>query len=169
MAASGWRMGWLATGNRLSHPKIPNYERGNFIAPTVISERLRGDWKINMALYADAAGKGAEGQAALDAFAEIDAPERILVVHEGPEHEVRRGRLAVEPGTHHVEGDVLLFLGGGGETLGVLPEVPEPERPEGRRLRGEGQLLPDCFADIDVRNRLGQRVHTRIVLQLGAG
>lgn len=24
--AAGWRLGWLATGNRMSHPKIPNYE-----------------------------------------------------------------------------------------------------------------------------------------------
>jgi hypothetical protein len=27
--ASGWRVGWLATANRLSHPKIPNYEMAN--------------------------------------------------------------------------------------------------------------------------------------------
>jgi hypothetical protein len=26
---SGWRVGWLATANRLSHPKIPNYELAN--------------------------------------------------------------------------------------------------------------------------------------------
>ncbi len=26
LTASGWRLGWLATGNILSHPKIPNYE-----------------------------------------------------------------------------------------------------------------------------------------------
>jgi iron complex transport system substrate-binding protein len=43
----------------------------------VISERLRGDWKINMALYTDAAGKGDEGKAALAAF---DA--RIAALHD---------------------------------------------------------------------------------------
>jgi len=29
IGAAGWRVGWLATGNRLSHPKIPNYELAN--------------------------------------------------------------------------------------------------------------------------------------------
>jgi hypothetical protein len=29
IGASGWRVGWLATANRLSHPKIPNYELAN--------------------------------------------------------------------------------------------------------------------------------------------
>ncbi|MBI4543228.1 MAG: hypothetical protein HY705_09370 [Gemmatimonadetes bacterium] len=26
LPGAGWRIGWLATGNRMSHPKIPNYE-----------------------------------------------------------------------------------------------------------------------------------------------
>ena len=56
----------LILGNKQRHEAI--YEQLSAIAPTVISERLRGDWKINMALYTDAIGKGAEGQAALDAF-----------------------------------------------------------------------------------------------------
>jgi iron complex transport system substrate-binding protein len=56
----------LILGNKQRHEAI--YEQLSAIAPTVISERLRGDWKINMALYTDAAGVGAEGQAALDAF-----------------------------------------------------------------------------------------------------
>lgn len=29
LAAPGWRFGWLATANRSSHPKIPNYELAN--------------------------------------------------------------------------------------------------------------------------------------------
>jgi hypothetical protein len=29
LAATGWRVGWLATANRASHPKIPNYELTN--------------------------------------------------------------------------------------------------------------------------------------------
>ncbi|UJW86064.1 ABC transporter substrate-binding protein [Devosia sp. SL43] len=56
----------LILGNKQRHEAI--YEQLSAIAPTVISERLRGDWKINMALYTDAIAKGAEGQAALDAF-----------------------------------------------------------------------------------------------------
>lgn len=57
----------LIIGNKTRQEKI--YEQLSAIAPTVMAERLRGDWKINMALYTDAAGKGEEGQAALDAFA----------------------------------------------------------------------------------------------------
>ncbi|MCP8884103.1 iron-siderophore ABC transporter substrate-binding protein [Devosia sp. XJ19-1] len=56
----------LILGTKQRHEDI--YEQLSAIAPTVISERLRGDWKINMALYSDAAGMAAEGQAALDAF-----------------------------------------------------------------------------------------------------
>jgi iron complex transport system substrate-binding protein len=56
----------LILGNKMRHEKI--YEQLSAIAPTVISERLRGDWKINMALYTDAAGVGDKGKAALDAF-----------------------------------------------------------------------------------------------------
>ena len=26
LAATGWRIGWITTGNRMTHPKIPNYE-----------------------------------------------------------------------------------------------------------------------------------------------
>ncbi|HKC38256.1 MAG TPA: hypothetical protein VKC15_01805 [Gemmatimonadales bacterium] len=29
LGTAGWRVGWLATANRLSHPKIPNYEMAN--------------------------------------------------------------------------------------------------------------------------------------------
>jgi len=29
IGTSGWRVGWLGTANRLSHPKIPNYELAN--------------------------------------------------------------------------------------------------------------------------------------------
>ena len=56
----------LILANKSRHEAI--YEQLSAIAPTVVSERLRGDWKINMALYTDAVGKGAEGQAALDAY-----------------------------------------------------------------------------------------------------
>lgn len=65
----------LILGNKMRHEKI--YEQLSAIAPTVISERLRGDWKINMALYTDAAGKGEEGKAALAAF---DA--RVSALHD---------------------------------------------------------------------------------------
>lgn len=56
----------LILGNKTRQEKI--YDQLSAIAPTVMSERLRGDWKINMALYTDAAGKGDEGKAALAAF-----------------------------------------------------------------------------------------------------
>ncbi|MDO5604319.1 MAG: iron-siderophore ABC transporter substrate-binding protein [Paracoccus sp. (in: a-proteobacteria)] len=56
----------LILGNKLRHEAV--YEQLSAIAPTVISERLRGDWQINMALYADAVGKADEGHAAMDAF-----------------------------------------------------------------------------------------------------
>jgi ABC-type Fe3+-hydroxamate transport system, periplasmic component len=56
----------LIIGNKTRQEKI--YEQLSAIAPTVMAERLRGDWKINMALYTDAAGKGEEGKAALEAF-----------------------------------------------------------------------------------------------------
>ncbi|MGB3336872.1 MAG: iron-siderophore ABC transporter substrate-binding protein [Devosia sp.] len=56
----------LIIANKSRHEAI--YEQLSAIAPTVVSERLRGDWKINMALYTDAVGKGEEGKAALAAF-----------------------------------------------------------------------------------------------------
>ena len=65
----------LILGNKMRHEKI--YEQLSAIAPTVISERLRGDWKINMALYTDAVGKGEEGKAAL---AKYDG--RIAALHD---------------------------------------------------------------------------------------
>jgi len=65
----------LIIGNKQRQEAI--YEQLSAIAPTVISERLRGDWKINMALYTDAAGKGEEGKAALAAF---DA--RVAALHD---------------------------------------------------------------------------------------
>ena len=69
----------LIIGNKTRQEKI--YEQLSAIAPTVMAERLRGDWKINMALYTDAAGKGAEGAAALAAF---DARAAKLAEEAGP-------------------------------------------------------------------------------------
>jgi len=56
----------LIIGNKLRQEKI--YEQLSAIAPTVMSERLRGDWRPNFELYTVAAGKEAEGKAALTAF-----------------------------------------------------------------------------------------------------
>ncbi|WP_332689979.1 ABC transporter substrate-binding protein [Devosia sp.] len=56
----------LIIGTMIRHEKI--YEQLSAIAPTVISERLRGDWKVNMALYAEAVGKTAEAEAAFAAY-----------------------------------------------------------------------------------------------------
>lgn len=65
----------LIIGTKIRHENI--YGQLSAIAPTVISERLRGDWKINMALYAEAVGKTAEAEAA---FAAYDA--RIAAISE---------------------------------------------------------------------------------------
>lgn len=57
----------LIIGNRLRQEGI--YEQLSAIAPTIMSEQLRGNWKINFELYADALGleeKGAEVLAAFD-------------------------------------------------------------------------------------------------------
>jgi iron complex transport system substrate-binding protein len=56
----------LIIGTKLRHEAI--YGQLSAIAPTVISERLRGDWKINMKLYAEAVGKSAEAEAAFAAY-----------------------------------------------------------------------------------------------------
>jgi iron complex transport system substrate-binding protein len=56
----------LIIGTKIRHEKL--YQQLSAIAPTVISERLRGDWKVNMALYAEAAGKAEEGVAAFAAY-----------------------------------------------------------------------------------------------------
>ncbi|MFX3634849.1 MAG: ABC transporter substrate-binding protein [Candidatus Pristimantibacillus sp.] len=50
----------LIIGNKMRHEEI--YEQLKAIAPTIESETLRGDWKINFNLYADAIGKKAEGE-----------------------------------------------------------------------------------------------------------
>jgi len=79
----------LILGNKTRQEKI--YDQLSAIAPTVMSERLRGDWKINMALYTDAVGKGDEGRAALDAF---DARVHKIAEAAGPalQEEVSLGR-----------------------------------------------------------------------------
>jgi len=56
----------LIIGNKTRQEKI--YEQLSAIAPTVFAERLRGDWKINFALYTKAVGKEAEGKAVLDRY-----------------------------------------------------------------------------------------------------
>jgi iron complex transport system substrate-binding protein len=65
----------LIIGNKTRQEKI--YDQLSAIAPTVMSERLRGDWKVNFALYTTAAGKGAEGEAVL---ADYDA--RVAALRE---------------------------------------------------------------------------------------
>ncbi|MCD7059861.1 ABC transporter substrate-binding protein [Pelagibacterium xiamenense] len=58
----------LIIGNKARQEGV--YEQLSAIAPTVMSERLRGDWQINFEFYADAVGKHEEGQAVLADFAE---------------------------------------------------------------------------------------------------
>lgn len=56
----------LIIGNKVRHEKI--YDQLKQIAPTVFSEDLAGDWKINFALYTDAVNKKAEGEKAIADF-----------------------------------------------------------------------------------------------------
>ncbi len=56
----------LIIANKMRHEEI--YEQLKAIAPTVVSETLRGDWKINFKLYAEALGKSAEADKQLAAF-----------------------------------------------------------------------------------------------------
>lgn len=53
----------LIIGNKLRQEKV--YEQLKAIAPTVFSETLRGDWKSNFKLYAEALNKKAEGDKVL--------------------------------------------------------------------------------------------------------
>ncbi|SFR31541.1 iron complex transport system substrate-binding protein [Yoonia tamlensis] len=56
----------LILANKQRHEEI--YPQLSAIAPTVVSERLRGDWRLNFELYASALGRADEGAAALTAF-----------------------------------------------------------------------------------------------------
>lgn len=56
----------LIIGNKMRQEKV--YEQLKAIAPTVMSEDLRGEWQNNFKLYAEALGKTAEGDALLAAF-----------------------------------------------------------------------------------------------------
>jgi len=53
----------LILGNKMRHEKI--YDQLSKIAPTVFSETLRGKWKDNFKLYAEALNKKAEGEKVL--------------------------------------------------------------------------------------------------------
>lgn len=56
----------LIIGNKQRQEK--QYDELNKIAPTVFSEELRGDWKINFELYAKALNKEEKGKEVLAAF-----------------------------------------------------------------------------------------------------
>ncbi|WP_367715307.1 iron-siderophore ABC transporter substrate-binding protein [Nitratireductor sp. GISD-1A_MAKvit] len=56
----------LILGTRIRHEAI--YEQLSAIAPTVISERLRGDWRENFELWAKAVNKAEEGENVLSDF-----------------------------------------------------------------------------------------------------
>lgn len=63
----------LIIGNMQRHEEI--YTQLGAIAPTVLSERLRGDWRVNYELYAQAVGMADEGAATL---ADYDAQVAAL-------------------------------------------------------------------------------------------
>lgn len=56
----------LILGNKKRHEKI--YEQLSAIAPTVYVENITGQWRDNLAFYAEAVGKSAEGEAVLQAY-----------------------------------------------------------------------------------------------------
>ncbi|MFE5322026.1 ABC transporter substrate-binding protein [Paenibacillus sp. NPDC056579] len=56
----------LIIGNKMRHEKI--YDQLKAIAPTVFAETLRGEWKNNFQLYADALNKKKEGEQVIAAF-----------------------------------------------------------------------------------------------------
>lgn len=53
----------LILGNKQRHEEI--HAQLSAIAPTVMSKELRGDWKENLSLYAEALGRAEEGEAAI--------------------------------------------------------------------------------------------------------
>ena len=75
----------LILGNKQRHEEI--YPQLEAIAPTVLSERLRGDWRKNFELYAEATGKAEEGAAALAGF-EVAVDELSAKLGDNLEEEV---------------------------------------------------------------------------------
>lgn len=65
----------LIIGNKMRQEKI--YDKLSAIAPTVFSETLRGNWKINFKLYAKALNKEEKGQQVL-----ADFDNRIQSIHD---------------------------------------------------------------------------------------
>lgn len=56
----------LIIGNKIRQEQV--YEQLSSIAPTVFSEEMRGDWKENFTLYANAVNKEQKGKEILDQF-----------------------------------------------------------------------------------------------------
>lgn len=56
----------LILGNKKRHEKV--YDQLSAIAPTVYVENITGQWRDNLAFYAQAVGKAAEGQALLGVY-----------------------------------------------------------------------------------------------------
>jgi iron complex transport system substrate-binding protein len=56
----------LIIGNKVRQEKI--YEQLDSLAPTIFSEDLAGDWKINFSLYSRAVNKEEEGKELMEAF-----------------------------------------------------------------------------------------------------
>lgn len=56
----------LILGTKMRHEEI--YPQLSAIAPTVLSERLRGDWKVNQRLYAQALGTDTKAEEVIAAY-----------------------------------------------------------------------------------------------------
>ncbi|EKV31884.1 Iron(III) dicitrate transport system, periplasmic iron-binding protein FecB [Caenispirillum salinarum AK4] len=123
----------LIIGNKLRQEAI--YHQLSAIAPTVMSNVLRGAWQDNMRLYADALGLGTAGQQQLDAF---DARARDLAEALGPRLDEAVSLVRFMPGTARIYYKDS-FAGGILERVGFARPQPQDK---------------DAFADQVIKERI---------------
>ncbi len=131
----------LIIGNKMRQEAV--YEQLSAIAPTVFAESLRGNWKINFELYAQALNKEEEGQQILDEYA-----DRIVQFQE------QAGDLV------DLEVSMIRFLGGDVRIYqkdsfsGVILEEIGFNRPESQDvdefaiMGATKEMIPDMDGDI---------------------
>ncbi|MFC0559122.1 ABC transporter substrate-binding protein [Halalkalibacter alkalisediminis] len=131
----------LIIGNKMRQEAV--YEQLSAIAPTVFAESLRGNWKVNFELYAEALNKKEEGQQVLD-----DYFDRIATFQE------QAGDLV------DLEISMVRFLGGDVRIYQkdsfsgvILEEIgfarPEPQDVDEFAIMGATkEMIPDMDGDI---------------------
>ncbi|MBU8908916.1 ABC transporter substrate-binding protein [Desertibacillus haloalkaliphilus] len=131
----------LIIGNKMRQEAV--YEQLSAIAPTVFAESLRGNWKINFELYAEALNKTEEGEQVLEDYA-----ARIAAFQE------EAGDLL------DLEISMVRFLGGDVRIYqkdsfsGVILEEIGFNRPESQRadelaiMGATKEMIPDMDGDI---------------------